>query len=49
LQQALQALHPYELPEIVALDVSDALPAYLRWALESCVPSPAAPAAPGKG
>ncbi len=44
-----QALYPYEVPEIVALDVSDALPAYLRWALESCAPSPTAPAAPGKG
>lgn len=49
LQQALQALHPYEVPEIVALDVSDALPAYLRWALESCAPASEAPPVSGKG
>ena len=49
LQQALQSLHPYEVPEIVALDVSDALPAYLQWALESCEPPPATPAEGGQG
>lgn len=27
----LQALHPYELPEIVAIPVTDGLPAYLQW------------------
>lgn len=25
------ALHPYELPEIVAIHVNEGLPAYLRW------------------
>ena len=27
----LQALHPYELPEIVAIPVTQGLPAYLDW------------------
>lgn len=27
----LQALHPYELPEAVAVQVSAGLPAYLQW------------------
>jgi periplasmic divalent cation tolerance protein len=49
LQQTLQALHPYEVPEIVALDVCDVLPAYLRWALEACEPSPDAPRVSGNG
>jgi len=31
LQQALQSLHPYELPEIVALPVEAGSPAYLAW------------------
>ena len=35
----LQSLHPYEVPEIVALRVSDGLPGYLRWVEESCAPS----------
>lgn len=32
----LRELHPYEVPEILALPVSDGLPAYLRWVEESC-------------
>jgi len=31
LEQAIQALHPYELPEIVALPLAAGLPAYLEW------------------
>jgi len=31
LEQTLRSLHPYELPEIIALPVSTGLPAYLRW------------------
>jgi periplasmic divalent cation tolerance protein len=31
LSQAIRERHPYELPEIVAVDLIDALPAYLRW------------------
>ena len=28
---AVHAQHPYELPEIIAVPLSDGLPAYLRW------------------
>jgi len=31
LEQTIKALHPYELPEIVALPLSAGLPAYLDW------------------
>lgn len=31
LEQAIRAAHPYELPEIVAVPVSQGLPAYLDW------------------
>ncbi|WP_374339522.1 divalent-cation tolerance protein CutA [Methyloversatilis sp.] len=32
LESALRALHPYEVPEIIALPVDRGLPAYLQWA-----------------
>ena len=31
LEQAILALHPYELPEVIALPVSAGLPGYLGW------------------
>ena len=31
LETRLRALHPYEVPEIVAVDVAAGLPAYLQW------------------
>lgn len=31
LEEAIHSLHPYEVPEIVALPVSHGLPAYLGW------------------
>jgi periplasmic divalent cation tolerance protein len=31
LEAAIRRLHPYELPEIVALPISLGLPAYLKW------------------
>jgi periplasmic divalent cation tolerance protein len=31
LEAAIRAHHPYELPEIVAVPISDGLPAYLEW------------------
>ena len=31
LQDRLQQLHPYELPELVAVETDFGLPAYLRW------------------
>lgn len=35
-QQKLRELHPYEVPEIVALPVAEGVPDYLRWVGESC-------------
>ncbi|KJV29839.1 cation tolerance protein CutA [Aquitalea magnusonii] len=31
LEQRLQALHPYDVPEIITLPVAQGLPAYLTW------------------
>ncbi len=31
LEQVINAMHPYELPEIIAVPISNGLPAYLRW------------------
>ncbi len=31
LEQAILTLHPYELPEIVAVSVEQGLPGYLQW------------------
>ncbi len=31
LQQTIVSLHPYELPEIIAVPVQQGLPAYLHW------------------
>jgi periplasmic divalent cation tolerance protein len=44
LQQALCALHPYELPEIVAVGIEDGLPAYLRWLSDGPQPKADPPA-----
>ena len=38
LEARLRALHPYEVPEIVAVDLAAGLPAYLRWGAEGVVP-----------
>lgn len=35
LETYLRERHPYELPEIVALDVAEGLPDYLRWVAQS--------------
>jgi periplasmic divalent cation tolerance protein len=35
LEQRLRALHPYEVPEIVALEIEAGLPAYLDWIADS--------------
>ena len=32
----LRALHPYQVPEVLALRVAGGLPAYLRWVEQSC-------------
>jgi periplasmic divalent cation tolerance protein len=31
LEAAIRALHPYELPEIIAVPITHGLPAYLAW------------------
>jgi periplasmic divalent cation tolerance protein len=31
LRERIVALHPYELPEVIAVDVAAGLPAYLQW------------------
>lgn len=38
LQARLLALHPYELPELVAVELADGLPAYLRWVADATRP-----------
>jgi periplasmic divalent cation tolerance protein len=30
-QERLEALHPYEVPEIICLPIAEGLPEYLRW------------------
>ena len=34
LRERIVALHPYELPEVIAVDVAAGLPAYLAWVAE---------------
>lgn len=38
LQARLPAVHPYELPELVAVEARDGLPAYLQWVVEGSHP-----------
>ena len=35
----IKELHSYDVPEIVALEADDALPAYLQWVMESSTPT----------
>src|SRR6266536_3549482 len=35
-QEKLRSLHPYEVPEIIFVPVSNGLPEYLRWVADSC-------------
>ncbi len=37
LAERIRALHPYEVPELVAVPISAGLPAYLRWVRESTI------------
>ena len=41
LQDRLLQLHPYELPELVAVETDFGLPAYLRWIADETRPKPA--------
>ena len=36
LETRLRELHPYHVPEVLALRITDGLPAYLRWVEQSC-------------
>ena len=36
LETAIRELHPYQVPEIIALPITAGLPAYLQWLGESC-------------
>jgi periplasmic divalent cation tolerance protein len=38
LRAAIVELHPYELPEVVALDVAGGHAPYFEWVAESCTP-----------
>ena len=35
-QEKLRSLHPYGVPEIILVPITDGLPAYLRWVVENC-------------
>ena len=37
-EAAIRNIHPYELPEIVAVPISDALPGYLDWIAAETAP-----------
>ena len=37
-QSTLRSLHPYEVPEIVAVPVGIGLPDYLQWVAQNCAP-----------
>jgi periplasmic divalent cation tolerance protein len=43
LEEALRGLHPYELPEIVAVPLSAGLAGYLRWVETETRPAPSSP------
>jgi periplasmic divalent cation tolerance protein len=36
LEDRIKALHPYEVPEIIAINLASGLPAYLNWAVNAC-------------
>ncbi len=36
LETSLRQLHPYDVPEIIALPIAQGLPEYLRWVSENC-------------
>ena len=38
LETFLRKNHPYQIPEIIAIDVNDGLPEYLRWAAAATQP-----------
>ena len=40
LRERLPQLHPYELPELIAVESVDGLPAYLHWVRDETRPAP---------
>ncbi len=34
IEKQIEAMHPYELPEIIAVSIEAGLPAYLDWVME---------------
>ena len=38
LRERVVALHPYDVPELIALDIDDGLPAYLQWLQQATSP-----------
>ena len=38
-EKVITAIHPYELPEIIAVSLDGGLPAYLRWIAHTTLPS----------
>lgn len=40
LESRIKQLHPYEVPEIVAIDIQHGSPQYLQWIRESTIESP---------
>jgi periplasmic divalent cation tolerance protein len=40
LEAAIKAVHPYELPEIIAVPITAALPAYLGWIEQETTKNP---------
>lgn len=43
LSARIVALHPYELPEVVAVEAAAGLPAYLDWVAAQSTPEPSEP------
>lgn len=39
LEAAIRTLHPYELPEIIAVEIGVGLPAYLDWVVAQTAPA----------
>jgi periplasmic divalent cation tolerance protein len=35
-QEKLRSLHPYDVPEIIFMSITDGLAEYLRWVMENC-------------
>lgn len=42
LQDQITQLHPYDVPEIIATEITHGLPDYLNWLADSCMSNPQA-------